>query len=50
MAHRYMPGDKDSEKECDKKDKTPYPPPTFSKDDDWVKENIKQFGEEPSFF
>ena len=28
----------------------PIPPASYSKDEEWVQEYIRQFGEEPSFF
>ena len=27
-----------------------FPPPFYGKDEEWVREYIEQFGEEPSFF
>lgn len=35
-----------SEEEC----KHPIPAPTYSPDEDWVKQHKKNFSEEPSFF
>jgi len=33
-----------------KQENSIFPPPSFSPDEEWVKEYMKQFGQEPSFF
>ena len=36
--------------ESKNREKKQIPPPSYRRDEEWVKEYIMQFGEEPSFF